>query len=117
MSVIQLVLPDFLLIGLGWMLFHKLKFSSEFFRGAERLVYFILFPALLFHSITQTPLSLSGTYVLLLATLALMGFSIAMAWLAVPLLRPDLLDHASTAQCAYRFRSEEHTSELQSRPH
>ncbi|MBF6617032.1 AEC family transporter [Pollutimonas thiosulfatoxidans] len=105
MSVIQLVLPDFLLIGLGWMLFHKLKFSSEFFRGAEKLVYFILFPALLFHSITQTPLSLSGTYVLLLATLALMGFSIAMAWLAVPLLRPDLLDHASTAQCAYRFNT------------
>ena len=105
MSVIQLVLPDFLLIGLGWMLFHKLKFSSEFFRGAEKLVYFILFPALLFHSITQTPLSLSGTYVLLLATMAIMGFSIAMAWLAVPLLRPDLLDHASTAQCAYRFNT------------
>jgi len=94
-----------LLIGLGWMLFHKLKFSSEFFRGAEKLVYFILFPALLFHSITQTPLSLSGTYVLLLATMAIMGFSIAMAWLAVPLLRPDLLDHASTAQCAYRFNT------------
>lgn len=105
MSVIQLVLPDFLLIALGWVLFHKLRFSREFFRGAEQLVYFVLFPALLFHSITQTPLSLSGTYTLLQATVAIMAFGVAMAWLAVPVLRPDPVDHASIAQCAYRFNT------------
>src|SRR5690606_20526943 len=105
MPVIQLVLPDFLLIGLGWMLFNKLRFSSDFFRGAEQLVYFVLFPALLFHSITQTPLSLSGTYTLLQATAGVMLFGIAMAWLAVPILRPDPLAHASLAQCAYRFNT------------
>ncbi|WP_353146316.1 AEC family transporter [Pollutimonas bauzanensis] len=105
MSIIQLVLPDFLLIALGWALFHKLKFSSEFFRGAEQLVYFVLFPALLFHSITQTPLSLSGTYTLLQATMAVMAFGVAMAWLAVPTLRPDPIAHASVAQCAYRFNT------------
>lgn len=105
MSVIQLVLPDFLLIALGWFLFHKLQFTAEFFRGAEKLVYFILFPALLFHSITQTPLSLSGAYILLLATLGVMAFAIGMAWLAVPLLRPQPVDHASVAQCAYRFNT------------
>src|SRR5690606_7075315 len=105
MSIIQLVLPDFLLIALGWALFHKLKFSSEFFRGAEQLVYFVLFPALLFHSITQTPLSLSGTYTLLQATVAVMTFGVAMAWLAVPALRPDPIAHASVAQCAYRFNT------------
>lgn len=105
MSIIQLVLPDFLLIALGWALFHKLKFSTEFFQGAEQLVFFVLFPALLFHSITQTPLSLSGTYTLLQATLAVMGFGVVMAWLAVPALRPDPLAHASVAQCAYRFNT------------
>lgn len=105
MSIIQLVLPDFLLIALGWLLFHKLKFSAEFFRGAEQLVYFVLFPALLFHSLTQTPLSLTGAYTLLQATLGVMGFGIAMAWLAVPVLRPDPLAHASVAQCAYRFNT------------
>lgn len=105
MSIIQLVLPDFLLIALGWALFHKLKFSSEFFRGAEQLVYFVLFPALLFHSITQTPLSLSGTYTLLQATVAVMAFGVATAWLAVPALRPDPIAHASVAQCAYRFNT------------
>jgi predicted permease len=105
MSVILLVVPDFLLMALGWALFHKLKFSADFFQGAERLVYFVLFPALLFHSITQTPLSLSGTYALLQATVALMLAGIALAWLAVPALRPDPLKHASVAQCAYRFNT------------
>jgi len=70
MSVIPLVLPDFLLIGLGWLLFHKLKFSAEFFQGAEQLVYFVLFPALLFHSITQPPLNLDSASTLAEASLA-----------------------------------------------
>src|SRR3546814_6043662 len=95
MAFIQCVLPDFLLIGLGWLLFHKLRFSSDFFHGDEQLVYFVLFPALLFHSITQTPLSLSGTYTLLQATLAIMGAGVAMAWLAVPVLKPSPIAHAS----------------------
>lgn len=105
MSVIPLVLPDFLLIGLGWLLFHKLKFSAEFFRGAEQLVYFVLFPALLFHSITQTPLSLGSASTLAEASLAVMAFGIVLAWLAVPVLRPDPASHASTAQCAFRFNT------------
>lgn len=92
-------------MALGWALLHKLRFSADFFQGAERLVYFVLFPALLFHSITQTPLSLSGTYALLQATVALMLAGIALAWLAVPVLRPDPLKHASVAQCAYRFNT------------
>ncbi len=44
MSVILLILPDFLLIALGWVLLHRLGFDRAFFAGAEKLVYFILFP-------------------------------------------------------------------------
>lgn len=105
MAVIQLVLPDFLLIALGWVLFHKLQFSRDFFQGAEKLVYFVLFPALLFQSITQTPISISGAYTLLQAVVALTAFGVALAWLAVPVLRPDPVAHASIAQCAYRFNT------------
>lgn len=105
MSVFTLVLPDFLLIALGWVLLHKLEFSSGFFQNAERLVYFVLFPALLFHSITQTPISIASASTLLQATVAAMGFGIALAWLAVPVLKPDPIDHASTAQCAFRFNT------------
>ncbi|MEO8817627.1 MAG: AEC family transporter [Paralcaligenes sp.] len=105
MSVIPLVLPDFLLIALGWVLLHKLNFSRDFFDGAERLVYFVLFPALLFHSLTQSPLSLGNASILFQATMAVMGFGIAMGWLAVPVLRPDPADHASATQCAFRFNT------------
>jgi len=105
MSVIELVLPDFLVIALGWTLLHRFGFSGKFFHDAEQLVYYVLFPALLFHSLTQTPLSLTSATTLLQATVLLMGFGIAAAWLAVPVLKPDSIAHASTAQCAYRFNT------------
>lgn len=105
MSVILLILPDFLLIALGWILLHKWRFTPAFFRELEKLVYFLLFPALLFQSITKTPISLSDAYVLLLATAALTGAGILFAWLAVPVLRPDPSAHASLSQTAYRFNT------------
>lgn len=105
MSVILLILPDFFLIALGWMLLHKWRFTPTFFRELEKLVYFVLFPALLFHSITKTPISLGDAYVLLQATAALTGAGILLAWLAVPVLRPDPSAHASLSQTAYRFNT------------
>lgn len=105
MSVFQLILPDFLLIALGWILFHKLNFSRDFFKGAEQLVYFVLFPALLFHSIVRTPLALSTMYLVILATVLLTVAGIGLAWLAKPVLRPDAVAHASVAQCGYRFNT------------
>ena len=70
MSVALLVFPDFMLVALGWALRHKLNFSREFFAGAERLVYFVLFPALLFQSILRTPISAGNAAILLQATAA-----------------------------------------------
>ncbi|MFV0284426.1 MAG: AEC family transporter [Castellaniella sp.] len=105
MSVILLILPDFLLIALGWLLLHRLGFDRAFFTGAEKLVYFILFPALLFESITRTPLDLSNTTVLLAATIGVMLGGIALAWLGRLTVRPDPAAHASVAQCAFRFNT------------
>src|SRR5690625_2847260 len=84
MSVILLILPDFLVIALGWLLLHKWRFKPDFFRELEKLVYFVLFPALLFHSITRTPISLRDAYELLKATALLTGAGIVLAWLAKP---------------------------------
>lgn len=82
-----------------------MAFHTCFFRELEKLVYFVLFPALLFQSITKTPVSLDDAYVLLQATVALTGFGILMAWAAIPLLRPDVSAHASLSQTAYRFNT------------
>lgn len=105
MSIILLILPDFLLIALGWMLLHKWRFTPVFFRDLEKLVYFILFPALLFQSITQTPVSAGHAYELLKATAALSAAGIVLAWLALPILHPDRSAHASVSQTAYRFNT------------
>jgi len=64
-----------------------------------------LFPALLFGSIMRAPLSLGEASTLVGATIALMLCGIALAWLALPALKPQPIIHASLAQCAYRFNT------------
>lgn len=105
MTIVSLVLPDFLLIALGWCLLHLLNYKADFFSTAEKLVYFVLFPALLFASIVRAPLSLGDASALMVATFTLMAAGIALAWLAVPVLKPDSVVQASLAQCAYRFNT------------
>lgn len=105
MSVVLLILPDFLLIALGWILLHRLGWTPIFFRDLEKLVYYILFPALLFQSIVRTPISLGVAGNLFQATVMQVAFGVLMAWLAVPVLRPDRVAHASMAQTAYRFNT------------
>lgn len=105
MSVALLVLPDFLLIAFGWLLNRKLGFSREFFTGLEKLVYYVLFPALLFQSILRTPISMGTAADIFLATSATAICGIALSWLALPVLRATPLSMASAAQCGYRFNT------------
>ena len=105
MSVALLVLPDFLLIAFGWLLNRKLGFSREFFTGLEKLVYYVLFPALLFQSILRTPISTGTAADIFLATSAVAVVGIALSWLARPLLRATPIAMASAAQCGYRFNT------------
>lgn len=105
MSVALLVLPDFLLVALGWVLRHKLGFNREFFAGTERLVYFILFPALLFQSILRTPISADNALLLLQSTVSVLAVGVALAWLGGRILRAPPLALASAAQCGYRFNT------------
>ncbi|OZI40131.1 hypothetical protein CEK29_18560 [Bordetella genomosp. 5] len=105
MSVALLVLPDFLLVALGWVLRHRLGFAREFFAGTERLVYFVLFPALLFQSILRTPISAGNAALLLQAAAIMIGAGTLLSWLAGPILRPAPVALASAAQCGYRFNT------------
>ena len=104
MSVALLVLPDFMLVALGWALRHKLGFSREFFAGAERLVYFVLFPALLFQAILhphqrrqRRPAAAGhGRHDRCRRRAVVAGR---------PVLRPTSIGLASAAQCGYRFNT------------
>jgi len=105
MSVALLVLPDFLLVALGWALRHKLGYTREFFAGTERMVYFVLFPALLFQSILRTPISAGNAILLLQGTAIVIGTGVALSWLAALVLRSPAVAQASAAQCGFRFNT------------
>src|SRR4029079_5670835 len=53
-----LLLPDFLLIALGAAMKRVRAFDAPFWRGLERFVYFVLFPALLFRARATATMSL-----------------------------------------------------------
>lgn len=105
MNVAFLVLPDFLLILIGWLLFHRFGFDRGFFNGLEKLNYYILFPALLFQSILRSPISLATASDLFLATLCVIAMGVLLSVLAWPALRPSTLNLVSAMQCGYRFNT------------
>jgi malonate transporter len=105
MTVALLVLPDFLLILIGWLLYHRFGFDRQFFTGLEKLIYYVLFPALLFQSILRVPISLETASDLFLATLSVLAVGVILSALAKPLLKPRAIDLASTMQCGFRFNT------------
>ncbi len=75
----------------------------------ETLVYFFLFPVLLFQSIVRSPLDVQAASRLIGAgwALGLSGIALAYVLPHVPVLRRwvDRRDHAASAQIAFRFNS------------
>jgi len=105
MSDALLLLPDFALIVIGWLVCRHTPLNRPVWDGIERLVYYLLFPALLFNSILRHPLALNSALPLAAGGLGVVtvGVVAAYALKAVPGVDPRL--HASGAQTAFRFNS------------
>jgi hypothetical protein len=105
MSDILLLLPDFLLIVCGFALCRYTPLNRSVWDGAERLVYFVLFPALLFTAILRNPLSPGALLPLVGSAVAVAaaGITVSLALGRWPGVDPRL--HASGAQTAFRFNS------------
>ena len=105
MSTALLLLPDFLLIALGFIVCRYTPLDRSVWDGAERLVYYLLFPVLLFSSIVRNPLSIVEAANLALCGVGVTtaGIVLAFALRAIPGVDPTL--HASGAQTAFRFNS------------
>jgi malonate transporter len=73
--------------------------------AVERLVYFVLFPALLFTSILRHPLSLTSALPLATAGLAVVAMGVLAAYALRLVPGVDARLHASGAQTAFRFNS------------
>jgi len=108
-NYVQLLFPDFSLIFLGYLVCRFTALDRTVWTAVERLVYYLLFPVLLFHSIVKQPLDLSAASELVLAGWALCLSGIAMAYVLpyLPWLGPhvDRREHAASAQVAFRFNT------------
>jgi malonate transporter and related proteins len=99
------LLPDFLLILLGQALRRWLHLGDHFWTGLEKLIYFVLFPALLFNALARANLAWStaaplvGTGVLAMLGGMLMGGVARWAFPMTP------VSFASQFQCAFRFNT------------
>ena len=105
MSHALLLVPDFLLIFCGLALCRLTPLDRSVWDGVERLVYYVLFPVLLFNSIVRTPLQIGATASLALAGWGVIGSGIALAYALRLSRRVDARLHASGAQTAFRFNS------------
>lgn len=103
-AVALALLPDFALILLGAGLRRLLHLGDHFWSGLEKLVYYVLFPALLFSGLVKTRIDWAAAAPMIgvaggaMATGMLLG-------LAARLFRVTPISFASQYQCAFRFNS------------
>ena len=109
MNFAQLLFPDFSLILCGYLLCRFTALGRSVWQPVENLVYFFLFPVLLFHSILKSPIDLGAASSLIGAGLSMGVCAIALSYSLPywPFLgkRLDLRDHAASAQVGFRFNS------------
>ena len=105
MNTALLLLPDFALILLGAGIRRWMHLGDHFWTGVEKLVYFILFPALLINAIVKTRLDLGAALPLLGTAFAAMAAGMLLGLLPRPFLKLPALTFASLFQCGYRFNS------------
>lgn len=109
MNFAQLLFPDFSLILCGYLVCRFTKLNRTVWEQVESLVYYFLFPVLLFHSIVKSPLDLGAASSLVGAALSLAVCAIALTYSLPrwPLLGRfiDVRLHAASAQVGFRFNS------------
>lgn len=105
----QLLFPDFSLILCGYLVCRFTRLDRAVWGQVESLVYYLLFPVLLFQSIVRSPLDLSAASSLVGAavSLAIGGIGLAYSLPHWPVIgrRLDARRHAASAQVAFRFNS------------
>jgi malonate transporter and related proteins len=113
LSSALVLLPDFALILLGFGLRRTMHLGDHFWSGLEKLIYFVLFPALLFHAIARTRIDFAAAAPFVASGMAAMCGGMLLGLLARPMFgarsttegSPGGMVFASQFQCAFRFNS------------
>ncbi|HUP96405.1 MAG TPA: AEC family transporter [Usitatibacter sp.] len=105
MSAALLILPNFVLILVGLLLARRFDYGRGFWEGLEKLVYYVLFPALLFRSLALAKIDFAqaGWLVASACAFTVAGFLLSLA--AKPIFGLDQQLHATGSQCGYRFNT------------
>src|SRR5450830_109754 len=105
MQVASLLLPDFTLILMGVIIYRITSWGEEFWAGMEKMVYYLLFPALLFYSTARLQLNLAVTGKFLQVGMLSLLAGIALTWLGKPFIKSSPMTYESGMQTAFRFNS------------
>jgi malonate transporter len=105
MQIAWLLAPDIALIVLGLVLRRTFFGEPAFWTSLERLIYFVLFPALLFITIARHPLHLGLAGPVLGSAIGAALGGIALGHSVRLVLNVDARQFASGVQCAFRFNS------------
>lgn len=105
MNFAALLFPDFALIVCGYLICRYTQLGRPMWEQVESLVYYVLFPVLLFHAISRSPLdwNAAGSFVGAALVMAALGVMLSYAVERMPSVAPT--DFASSAQVGFRFNS------------
>ena len=104
MNAALALIPDFALILLGAALRPSLHLGDHFWGGVEKLVYFVLFPALLFNGIVRTHIHWTAAGPLIATAAGALLAAIVLGY-GVRLFQITRRRFSSLHQCAFRFNS------------
>ena len=101
----QLLFPDFALIMCGYLICRFTQLGRPMWNQVDSLVYYVLFPVLLFHAISRSPLDLRAASSLIGAALVMGVCAVALSYAVAKLPGVKRDDFASSAQVGFRFNA------------
>jgi len=109
MNFVELLLPHFALIAVGFSISRFTRLRRDVWAQIDAVVYYFLFPTLLFLSITKTQIDVGAASRFIVAGLLLAATTVALTysqphwpWVGRHI---DRRDHAASAQVGFRFNS------------
>lgn len=105
MPITLIILPIFALILMGWAARRWLEDAEAFWRGLERLIYFVFFPSLLFHTLSHARMDFGAATPMLLTGIGFTLAGMGLGYLSKFLFHDPPRVFASAFQCSFRFNS------------
>lgn len=105
MPIVPIILPIFALILLGWAIHRWGRLANPFWADLERLIYFVFFPALLFHSLSHGSIDLGAAWPMVAVGMLFTLAGMALGRLSKNLFHDPPQVYAAAFQCSFRFNS------------